>query len=58
MRRLIAVLSTWLGQYITTEIGAIHDFYIAEYDKSNNEMKLLGFVYGNDTQRGLESTDI
>lgn len=32
------------------EMGTIHDCYIAEYDKPNNDMKLLGFVYRNDAQ--------
>lgn len=56
--RLIAVSSKWSGQCVTTEISTIHDRYIAEYDESNKQMKLLEFLFGNDAQSGRGSNDV
>lgn len=45
-QQIISISFKWFGQYISTEISTFHDYYLAEYYKSNNEMKSLGFVYG------------
>lgn len=57
-RRLTAISSKWSGPYIITEMSIINECYIAEYEDFSNEMKLLGFVNGNDAQIGRDSDDI
>lgn len=41
-RRFIAVSWNWFREFITVELGAVHDCYIAEYDSAVNDVRLLG----------------
>lgn len=51
-RQLTALSFKSFGQYIISEMGAFHDCNIADNDKSNMKMKLLGLLYENDAKSG------
>lgn len=53
-RRLLAVSWKWFKEYISAELGAIHDCYIAEFDDTTKQLNLLGSAVGSDTVPGLD----
>lgn len=54
----VARLSSISLIYVCIKIGTIYDCYIVEFDRSNNEMKLHEFVYGNDKRSDRDSNDL
>lgn len=54
LRKILGFASwTWFKQYISGELGVIHDCYISEYDANTNKLDSLGIEEGSDTVCGL-----
>lgn len=54
---LLAMHWKWIQLYISTELGANHDWFIAEYNPESEKHKLLRSGRDHHSDDGSETTD-